>query len=176
MIRSMCRRFRGQPFAVHPTQGDAHRLPFADASFDVVVSECAVCQFDKARALQEMVRVTRRGGRVGIHDLCWRTGTPGRMPGRLAELEGERAETLDGWIRLFEQASLTDVQALDRSTVMANWTKEVRRTLGVAGYLRAVFTVLWRWGVGGVLRVLESERIFGSRWLGYALIVGTKPR
>ncbi len=176
MIRRMRDGLQELPFVVRCAQGDAHRLPFADGSFDVVLSECAVCQFDKARALREMIRVARPGGRVGLHDLCWKPGTPEPIRLRLAELEGERPETLDDWVRLFRTIGLTNVRALDRSEVMASWTKDVRQTLGVSGYLRAVLTAVRRWGVRGVLRVLESERIFGSRWLGYVLIVGTRAR
>src|SRR5262249_46583504 len=43
--------------------GDAERLPFDDATFDVVVSECAFCTFpDKATAASEMARVLKPGG------------------------------------------------------------------------------------------------------------------
>jgi SAM-dependent methyltransferase len=48
-------------------QGDATSLPFADESFDVVVSQFALMYFpDRTAALKEMVRVLRPGGRLGI--------------------------------------------------------------------------------------------------------------
>ena len=40
----------------------AESLPFADASFDVVVCRLALPYMDNARALSEMARVLRRGG------------------------------------------------------------------------------------------------------------------
>jgi SAM-dependent methyltransferase len=57
--------------AAHPEirfeQGDAEALPFADASFDAVVSNFGVHHFpDPIRALSEAHRVLRPGGRVAF--------------------------------------------------------------------------------------------------------------
>jgi len=48
-------------------RGDATKLPFAGASYDVVVSQFALMYFpDRAAALSEMARVLRRGGRLAV--------------------------------------------------------------------------------------------------------------
>ena len=48
-------------------QGDATALPFADESYDVVMSQFALMYFpDRPAALTEMVRVLRPGGRLAI--------------------------------------------------------------------------------------------------------------
>jgi arsenite methyltransferase len=50
--------------------GDAERLPIDDTSVDAVICECALCTFpDKTTAVDEMARVLRPGGRVGISDV-----------------------------------------------------------------------------------------------------------
>ena len=50
-------------------QGSAHALPFADASFDVVVCRQGIQFMDLPLALSEMVRVLRPGGRLVTADL-----------------------------------------------------------------------------------------------------------
>jgi ubiquinone/menaquinone biosynthesis C-methylase UbiE len=49
---------------------DVHRLPFPDARFDLVTSRCGVMFFsDLPRALAEMRRVLKSGGRIAL--LAW---------------------------------------------------------------------------------------------------------
>lgn len=49
---------------------DCRALPFPDASFDAVMAATALSHIDGAeRALAEMVRVTRPGGRIGVFDV-----------------------------------------------------------------------------------------------------------
>ncbi|HEX9527992.1 MAG TPA: methyltransferase domain-containing protein, partial [Streptosporangiaceae bacterium] len=58
---------RGSQLAAPPAliRGDALELPFADASFDRVMSICAIEHFDDgARALDEMARVLAPGGEL----------------------------------------------------------------------------------------------------------------
>ena len=63
---------------------DAENLPFADASFDVVLSTFGVMfSPDQARAAQELLRVLRPGGRIGLAN--W---TPQGFIGRLFKLIG----------------------------------------------------------------------------------------
>jgi len=50
-------------------RGDAHRLPFRDASVEIVTVRMAPHHFhDPALAVREMARVLARGGRLGIAD------------------------------------------------------------------------------------------------------------
>ena len=51
---------------------------------------------DIGQALKEIVHVTKPGGRIGIHDLCWQENVPETIKQRFAEVEKERSETLAG--------------------------------------------------------------------------------
>lgn len=55
---------------VHFEHGDIEALPFADASVDVVISNCVLNLVpDKARAFREMHRVLRAGGHFCVSDI-----------------------------------------------------------------------------------------------------------
>lgn len=56
--------------AIDFKEGDCRALPFPDASFDVVVAATTLSHVpDVGRAIAEMVRVTRPGGRIGVFDV-----------------------------------------------------------------------------------------------------------
>jgi ubiquinone/menaquinone biosynthesis C-methylase UbiE len=62
---------RAQNVALHVrfAVGDAHSLPFADDCFDVVRADRLLGEVDdRSRVLKELVRVTRPGGRLLLHD------------------------------------------------------------------------------------------------------------
>lgn len=175
MIHRATEKTRERHLAVEFKTADAHALPFEDDSFDVVVSECTTCLLDKERAIREMVRVARSGGYVGIHDICWKQGTPEHFKQRLVETDGEKPETLEGWKILFEKAQLIDVGAVDKSHLIPTWIEQIKKTLGLLGQVKIFLKVIMRWGIGGYRAVRQSEQIFQSQYTGYGLIVGRKP-
>jgi ubiquinone/menaquinone biosynthesis C-methylase UbiE len=68
-------------------EGDAERLPFPDAAFDVTLSTVGVMFApDQERAAAELVRVTRAGGRIAL--ASW---TPDSMIGALFKVIGTYA-------------------------------------------------------------------------------------
>jgi len=156
-------------------RGDAEQLPFREGLFDAVVSECTICLLDKGPAMAEMVRVAKPGGYVGIHDMCWIPGAPEEIKRRLADLEGERPETLEGWRNLFETAGLVDILTVDKSELIPTWIRDIRKRLGIRRELSIFLRILTRWGISGLRNALESERVFQSRFMGYGIVVGRKP-
>jgi SAM-dependent methyltransferase len=175
MIERAARKARERGLKVELRKGDAHHLPFAEGTFDAVISECTICLLEKEKAISEMVRVAKRGGCVGMHDVCWRPGAPDELKLRLAEIENERPETIEGWRALFERAGLVDVAAEDRSLLLRNWTRKMKRRLGIPGQFRIFLKAARKWGLAGLKTLLESEKIFESDYLGYCLIAGKKP-
>jgi SAM-dependent methyltransferase len=174
MIRRAEQKARAGGLEVEFRQADAHHLPFPDAAFDVAICECTLCLLDKEQVLREMVRVVRPGGRVGMHDLWWREDTPADLKMTLAEIEGERPETLEGWRRLFDRAGLAEIRSVDKSSLIPRWMKESRKQLGPIGQLVLAWKIIRRWGFRGLRRILRSERVFSSKQLGYGIVVGTR--
>ncbi|MQA87459.1 MAG: methyltransferase domain-containing protein [Streptosporangiales bacterium] len=68
-------------------QADAQALPFDDASFDTVVCTLSLCAIpDDRRAVAEMTRVLRPGGRLLLLDHVASSAWPVRVLQRLLEL------------------------------------------------------------------------------------------
>ena len=77
-------RARADRLDVNFQVADVEALPFADASFDAVVSTFGVMFApDHARSAREMVRVVRPGGRIGLAN--W---TPDSLIGRMFKVLG----------------------------------------------------------------------------------------
>jgi len=77
-------RARAEGLTVQFQVADAEELPFADASFDVVLSTFgAMFTPDHGRPAREMLRVLRNGGRIGLAN--W---TPDGFIGRLFKVIG----------------------------------------------------------------------------------------
>ncbi len=175
MIRRAEAKAQSRNLRIVFRKADAASLPFADSAFDVAICECTLCFLEKERVLGEMARVVRPGGRIGIHDLCWKEGTPDELKRTLAEIEREKPETLEGWEWLFRHAGLTDIKAVDKSALISQWTREARKQLKLTGLLILAFKICRRWGLRGLSRALQSERIFSSESTGYGIVIGTKP-
>jgi SAM-dependent methyltransferase len=60
-------RAHAERLSIEFREGDAERLPFADASFDAVLSTFGVMFApDQAKAATELLRVCRPGGKIGL--------------------------------------------------------------------------------------------------------------
>jgi SAM-dependent methyltransferase len=87
LLATADRRAAAEGLTVDFREADAERLPFPDGSFDTVLSSIGVMfTADHARAADELVRVCKPGGRVGI--ASW---TPTGFIGRLLATVGRHA-------------------------------------------------------------------------------------
>jgi ubiquinone/menaquinone biosynthesis C-methylase UbiE len=77
MLALAATRARSLGRRIRLMEGDAQDLPFADRSFDTVVCTYALCGVpDDARAISEMVRVLKAGGRLILVDHIRSSVTP----------------------------------------------------------------------------------------------------
>jgi len=112
-------------------RGDAERLPFADATADVVICECAFCTFpDKAAAAREFARVLRPGGRVGLSDLT----RSGPMPSELQTLLGwlaclGDARPVEEYVTYLVEAGFSRPTVEEHPESLRNLVREIRGKL-----------------------------------------------
>jgi ubiquinone/menaquinone biosynthesis C-methylase UbiE len=112
-------------------QGDAERLPFADASFDALICECAFCTFpDKRTAAGEFRRVLRPGGRVGLSDMTRAGPVPADLQGLLAWIACiAAAQPLDEYARYLGDAGLTVGLIEPHDAALNSLVQEIRTRL-----------------------------------------------
>jgi ubiquinone/menaquinone biosynthesis C-methylase UbiE/Ni2+-binding GTPase involved in maturation of urease and hydrogenase len=112
-------------------RGDAHHIPFGDGRFDAVLCECALSTFhDQARALSEIRRVLRLGGRLALSDMV----VEGDVPEELNDwvnvgtcLEG--ALTFSGYEDALQRAGFRIVEKWDASEGLHEMVKRIKRNL-----------------------------------------------
>jgi arsenite methyltransferase len=117
--------------------GNAEAIPLPDASVDVVSSNGVLNLVpDKPRAIREIARVLRAGGRLQIADIVVRT-LPSEACRAHPELWAEcivGATTAERYVTDFEAAGLCDVEVLSRSDYFAgsssDETRRVARSFG----------------------------------------------
>jgi arsenite methyltransferase len=152
---------------------DAGQLPFADASFDVVACECALCTFpNKLTALSEMRRVLRPDGRLALSDVVAdHERLPDDLRGMMATVACiGGALTDDGYRQLLEQAGFAVLDSQSAEPEVAEMADRVRSRLRAA-------RILGLDGLapidGGLRRAIElaaeAERAIAGHALGYGL-------
>jgi ubiquinone/menaquinone biosynthesis C-methylase UbiE len=117
LITEAVRRLSGRDLPVNFERGDAQALRFPDKSFDAVRCERMLMHvLDAARAVSEMARVIRPGGRIVVQDFDWETqfcDSPYKETTRKIALSFCDAMK-NGWIgrclpRLFREAGISDI-------------------------------------------------------------------
>lgn len=159
---------------------DAERLPFADASFDAVLCECAFCTFpDKRTAAREFARVLKPAGRVGVSDLTRTSASLPELDGLLAWIAciGD-AQPLDSYVNWLTGAGFSMILAEEHDTCLRQMVQQIRGKLLLAEVLRG----LKKLDLPGLnleqakefARAADAAVLAGQ--LGYGILVGQVPK
>lgn len=104
--REMAKR-RGVEGRVKFIVANAEGLPFDKNIFDAVISESVTAFTEKAKAMAEYVRVTKKGGYIGLNETTWiRTPTKEIIEYMHRGTGNANPETRAGWKKLLEDAGL----------------------------------------------------------------------
>lgn len=120
-------RARAAALDFRVVQGDAQRLPFAEASFDAIVLHLILAVVPKPeRCLRESARVLRRGGSLFVFDKFLRPGERAPWKRALNPLSRHVATRLDV---VFEEV-LAEVPGLrplgDEAALAGGWFRLIR--------------------------------------------------
>lgn len=118
--------------------GEIERLPVADASVDVILSNCVInLSPDKAAVFAEAFRVLREGGRLAIADVVATAELPESLRADAAALTGclAGAAHVDAVRELVTAAGFTDVRVQVREemgSAIAEWLPGAERYVASA--------------------------------------------
>lgn len=174
---------------------DVTQLPFEDQSFDVVIMESFLNILGKAdiikRALDEISRVTKSGGRVGANELFADESTPPELLERIRELlknatgpgQGLAQYTPTEFKKFFEDAGLHVTQMVKKPQMSV--AKDTIKVMGLIGFtrfsIRAIYGIITNPELReGTRRAAPAKAIMERRkdtkkFFGYILIVAQKP-
>ncbi|UCF57986.1 MAG: methyltransferase domain-containing protein [Deltaproteobacteria bacterium] len=168
---------------------DALNLPFPDDSFDVVVNECAVgLTPDPQKCLNEMLRVTKPGSYVVIHESLWLKELPESEKKDIAKRLGTVPFKLSEWKDMLEKAGAVEIWDEDWSGIEqmskirpGRKIKKMDDTFSLWEKTAIIFPkVLKRYGLSGLSYLNESFKkttpLFYNGTLGYCLMKGQKPK
>jgi ubiquinone/menaquinone biosynthesis C-methylase UbiE len=161
-------------------KADVCELPFDDDRFDAVIVESVLAFVEsKETAIQELIRVTRPGGYVGLNESYWIQPPPPELLPRSLYI-GPAIITEAEWREIWEATSL-EMRTIRARRLEAR--QEVRDRIEWIGWR----SILPAWG--RVIRLLltnprSREAIRGQldaptemiNYMGYGLFVGRKPR
>jgi ubiquinone/menaquinone biosynthesis C-methylase UbiE len=117
--------------------GDAHALPFADATLDIAATSYSLHHMpDPSRVIREMARIVKRGGRVGVIDIrVSENSKTAELANRIERIRDDshtRSLPLSEFEKMFAESGLriTSTESMehprdfDHWMYVAGWTPE----------------------------------------------------
>ncbi len=158
---------------------DAEELPFMEATFDAIISECSFSILpNKEKAASEMSRVLKPGGRLVVTDITLRGEAPSGCPGEL-NLAGfplipcmAGARSTEDYVTIFEGAGFHAPHIEDHSVSL----RKIGYQMGIdfggwEGFLHRLSAEL---SPDTGARIGQFRQLLTDRKFGYALIAVRK--
>lgn len=163
------------------------RLPYRDRIFDVSVGELGLtARADPARAVRELVRVTKPGGTIFLVQMVWKAAVDRERRELLSEHLGVRPLMLVEWKRILREAGVRQIHTEDWSDEETAFRPTVTKPFPDFAELVSLPEKLgilrraWKWwGWRGVRTAVIRERevhrlLTKERILGLDLLKGIR--
>lgn len=164
---------------------DVQHLPFEDARFDAVITESVIAfPEDKQQAVNELARVTKPGGAVGLNETTWlKAPPPPEMVAWAAQDVGANVMPLTAaeWVGLLEAAGLSDIVAQTYAVNLKDESKGIVQRYGRGGMMAVLGRMLSLYFKSPAYRAFVKEIKQGGLtpkgledYFGYGIFVGRK--
>lgn len=156
---------------------DAEKIEFPDETFDHVVCECAFCLVpDKKRASDEIYRVTKKGGSIGISDIVVRSELPQNLRDSLYRfvcvLEAKNEKEYVGYLH---DAGFQKVESEDKKETLLSLLDDIKKRVFAAELLMGLKKMQLEIDLDKTKKIInELHECVNSGLLSYVLITGKK--
>jgi SAM-dependent methyltransferase len=121
--------------------GEIEHLPVADASVDVIISNCVInLAQEKGQVFLEAWRVLKTGGRLSISDVVATAELPARIKNNMSLLSGciAGAEHVEKIRHMLQKAGFTDIRMTPKDNsreILSSWVPGSKAEDYVASYI-----------------------------------------
>jgi arsenite methyltransferase len=121
--------------------GEIEHLPLADASVDVIISNCVInLSLEKKQVFKEAYRVLKHGGRLSISDIVATAELPQKIKQDLTMMAGciSGAEYTDNIKEMLENAGFSNIKMLPKDNskqILKTWAPDKNIEDFVASYI-----------------------------------------
>ena len=157
---------------------DALDMPFSDDEFDVAITQSLlVWVSDEKRAIQEALRVTKRGGYVGWLELTWKKQPTAELLETASSLISPyhqlKARTVEGWESLFMFAGVKQLEIITPSMKFKNIGETIADE-GLVNTAKVLFRYLTNHAVRKRINAMEKFLDESAEYLGFGIYIGNK--
>ncbi|WP_042454165.1 class I SAM-dependent methyltransferase [Neobacillus dielmonensis] len=123
MLEKARSRFESQNMPIQLTQGSVESIPFADKTFDFILSESVLAFVNKPNAIKEFFRVLKPGGRVIANEMTINQPLNESAAEEIKQFYAIDSLLLeDDWKRIFNESGFQNIEIIGQTYDLKNST------------------------------------------------------
>lgn len=157
--------------------GDAEKIKLESETIDQIICECAFCLFpNKTQTSQEIFRVTKKGGMIGISDIVIRGDLPVILKEALFQficvLEAKSEQEYEHYL---QSAGFSNIIFYDKKDYLLRLIDDIKKRLFAAELLIGLGKIKVEFDIAKVKKTLqEIKTCVETGLISYVLITGIK--